>query len=292
MPVRLAAVDRAAYVQGLRDCSPSIVALCSWGLVTGIAMSKSVLTMPQALAMSLLVYAGSSQLAVLPLMAAKLPLWTILLTAAMVNLRFLIFSAGLAPQFAYLSFWRRLALGYFNGDIVYLLFQRRLFAHGHVLGKQAYFWGMATVTWASWQVSSIAGILLASVFPDDWGLSLAGTLALVPLIVSAVANRSTLAAVVVAAIVALAALDLPYRLGLVLAVLAALAAGSVADLIVEQTGRRRAHTRAAMADGAETAAGIADANGVAGANEDTAGTASARAVESRDKPPPSKESTG
>lgn len=88
-------------------------------------MSKSVLTLPQALAMSLLCYAGSSQLAVLPLLAAKLPVWTVLLTAAMVNLRFVIFSVGLAPHFSYLSMWRRISLGYFNGDVIYLLFVKR-----------------------------------------------------------------------------------------------------------------------------------------------------------------------
>ena len=43
------------------------------------------MTLWQASAMSLLVYA--SQLAVLPLLTAKLPIWTILLTAAMVNTR-------------------------------------------------------------------------------------------------------------------------------------------------------------------------------------------------------------
>ena len=75
-------------------------------------MSKSVLTVGQATVMSLLVYAGSSQLAVLPLFAAKLPLWTILLTAAMVNIRFVIFSAGLTPHFAHLPMWRRLCLLY------------------------------------------------------------------------------------------------------------------------------------------------------------------------------------
>lgn len=239
MSARFSAVDRTAYVQGLRDCSPTIVALASWGLVTGIAMSKSVLTVPQAIAMALFVYAGSSQLAVLPLIAAKLPIWTILLTAAMVNLRFLIFSAGLAPHFAYHPFIRRLAIGYFNGDIVYLLFQKRAFATGYVPGKEAYFWGMATVTWLSWQISSVAGIVLASLFPDNWGLELAGTLALVPLIVAAIATRSTLVAVSVAAVVALVAIDLPYRLALPLAVLAALAAGSMADLVVEHADFRR-----------------------------------------------------
>src|SRR6267378_1557660 len=221
MLARLSDVDRRAFQQGLRDYSPTLMAIFSWGLVTGIAMSKSVLTVPQALGMSLAVYAGSSQLAVLPLFAAKLPLWTILLTAAMVNLRFVIFSAGLAPHFAYLPLHRRLVLGYFNGDIIYLMFQKRNFPTGYQPGKEAFFWGMAAASWSSWQVSSIVGILLASLFPDNWGLELAGTLALIPLIVSAIATRSTLAAVGVASVIALLTLDLPYRLSLPLAVAAA-----------------------------------------------------------------------
>jgi predicted branched-subunit amino acid permease len=251
MLARLSPTDRSAFLDGARAYSPAITAIVSWGLVTGVAMSKSVLTIPEALAMSVLVYAGSSQLAVLPLLAAKLPIWTVLLTAAMVNLRFVIFSAGLAPHFSYLSFWRRLVLGYFNGDIGYLLFQKQSFAPGYVPGKEAYFWGMAVVSWTAWQASSILGILLASLVPDKWGLELAGTLALVPLIVAAIANRSTLAAVVVACIVALACIDLPYRLGLPLAVFAAIGAGSVVDVIVERAQARRPGARAARGQAAD-----------------------------------------
>ncbi|GAB2903702.1 AzlC family ABC transporter permease [Paraburkholderia jirisanensis] len=236
---RLSETDRRAFHEGFRTYSPTIMAILSWGLVTGIAMSKSVMTVPQALGMSLLVYAGSSQLAVLPLLAAKLPLWTVLLTAAMVNTRFVIFSAGLAPHFAYLPLRRRLLVGYFNGDVIYLLFQKKNFATGYVPGKEAFFWGMAVASWVSWQVSSIIGILLASLFPDNWGLSLAGTLALIPIMVSAIATRSTLAAVAVAGIVSLLAFDLPYRLALPLAVIAAIVAGSMADLMVEHADLRR-----------------------------------------------------
>lgn len=240
---RLSDPNRRAFLDGVHTFSPAVLATFSWGLVTGIAMTKSVLSVPQALGMSLAVYAGSSQLAVLPLFAAKLPLWTILLTAAMVNLRFVIFSAGLAPHFSYLPLWRRLVLGYFNGDIIWLMFSKRNFATGFQPGKEAFFWGLAATSWSSWQVSSIAGILLASLFPDDWGLELAGTLALIPLIVSAIATRSTLAAVAVASVVALLAFDLPYRLGLPLAVFAALAAGACADVIIGRTTQRKEATR-------------------------------------------------
>ena len=47
----------------------------AWGLVTGIAMVKGGLSVPLAVLMSLTVYAGSAQLASLPLMAAAAPMW-------------------------------------------------------------------------------------------------------------------------------------------------------------------------------------------------------------------------
>lgn len=244
MSRRLSEVDRHAFRQGLRDYSPTLMAIFSWGLVTGIAMSKSVLTLPQALGMSVAVYAGSSQLAVLPLFAAKLPVWTILLTAAMVNTRFVIFSAGLAPHFSYLPLWRRMLIGYFNGDIIYLLFQKKSFPVGFQPGKEAYFWGMAIASWASWQVSSVIGILLASLFPDNWGLGLAGTLVLLPIMVSAIVTRSTAVAVGIAGVVSLLAFDLPYRLALPLAVITAIVAGSITDSIVERADLRRIRQRA------------------------------------------------
>jgi predicted branched-subunit amino acid permease len=231
---RLSDTNRRSFFEGVRTFYPAFWATFAWGLVTGVAMVKSVLTVPQSLGMSFAVYAGSSQLAVLPLFAAKLPLWTVLLTAAMVNLRFVIFSAGLAPHFSYLSLKRRLLLGYFNGDIIYLMFSKRNFSTGFQPGKEAFFWGLAVSSWTSWQVSSVLGIVLASQIPDNWGLELAGTLALIPLIVSAIATRSTLAAVAVASIVALLAFDLPYRFGLPLAVFAALIAGTIADVIAER----------------------------------------------------------
>jgi predicted branched-subunit amino acid permease len=243
----LSDLNRRALFDGFKAYSPSLAAMLSWGLVTGIAMSKSALSLPQALGMSLLVYAGSAQLAVLPLLAAKLPVWTVLLTAAMVNTRFVIFSAGLAPHFSYLGFWRRTAIGFLNGDILYLLFMRRGFAPGHVPGKEAFFLGMGIMGWVGWQVSSIAGILLASLFPDSWGLELAGTLALIPIMMSAINSRSALAAFVVASVTALLAFDLPYRLGLPLAVLAALGAGMASDALAEHADLRRIRRRGAPA---------------------------------------------
>ncbi|MBO4121403.1 AzlC family ABC transporter permease [Cupriavidus gilardii] len=235
---RFPRAERAGFLAGARRFAPSLPATFSWGLVTGVAMSKSVMTVPEAIGMSLLVYAGSAQLAVLPLFAAGMPLWTIWLTAAVVNLRFVIFSAALQPHFSYLPLWRRTLLGSFNGDLHFVFFMQRYQTPGYEPGKEGYFWGMALINFVMWQVSSLAGILLASLFPDSWGLALAGTLALIPVMVSTINSRSTLMAVAVSAVLALFFFDLPYRLGLVVAVVGAIAAGMASDQLAARATLR------------------------------------------------------
>lgn len=242
---RFAEVERNAFLDGARFFAPSLPAVFSWGLVTGVAMSKSALTVPEAIGMSLLVYAGSAQLAVLPLFAAGMPIWTVWLTAAVVNLRFVIFSAALQPHFNYLPAGRRTLLGFFNGDLHFVYFMQRYTEPGYVPGKEGYFWGMALSNCATWQVSSVIGILLASLFPDSWGLALAGTLALIPVMIATINSRSTLMAVVVSAVVALLCFDLPYRLALVLAVVAAIAAGMASDEMAARATLRGIRARKA-----------------------------------------------
>ena len=70
-------------------------------------MIKSGLTLPLAMLMSLAVYAGSAQLAALPLIAAGAPL-VIWATAACMNLRFVIFSAHWHKYFGHLPRTQRL----------------------------------------------------------------------------------------------------------------------------------------------------------------------------------------
>src|SRR5471030_2180444 len=65
--------DEAAWRDGLRDGVPTLFGIGAWGLVVGVAMVKTGLTVTQALGMTLLVFAGSAQLASLPLILAHAP---------------------------------------------------------------------------------------------------------------------------------------------------------------------------------------------------------------------------
>jgi len=51
---------------GLRDLAPQSPGIAAWGLMTGVAMVKSGMSVFEAVAMTLMVFAGSSQLASIP----------------------------------------------------------------------------------------------------------------------------------------------------------------------------------------------------------------------------------
>ncbi len=239
-----AAREKDAFWDGVRISAPTMPGLVAWGAVTGMVMVQSGLSVWQAILMTVMVYAGSAQLAVLPLIVAGAPVWLIFLTALLVNFRFIIFSAVIGPHFSHLHWTRRLWYGYFNADLVMAFFPQRFPQHTLTkpVGKLGYFTGLAMPTWASWQLGSMVGIMLASQIPRDWGIGFTGTLVLLGLTIPLIINRATLAGVIVASIVAVAAAGLPYRLGLVVAMLAGIAAAVAVDRMTSQpTGQPTGH---------------------------------------------------
>ena len=229
---------RAALLDGMRVVAPALVALAAWGLVTGVAMVKSGLTQWQALGMSLAMFAGSAQLAALPLIAAGAPVWVVLVTTAVVNLRFVIFTAGLYPYFRHLPLGKRMALGYVTGDVSFALSVSRwamqpLPPRGAT--EQTWFYlGICSGTWVVWQSSSVAGIFLGAGIPAGWGLDFVAILALVALVLPMIAGLPTIAGALVAGVVAVLAAGAPLKLGLVVAVIAGIGAAMSVDLLQDR----------------------------------------------------------
>lgn len=228
--------DKRAFREAFRISAPTMTGICAWGMVTGMAMVKSGLTVWQALGMTFLVFAGSAQLASLPLIAANAPVWVVFVTALVVNLRFVIFAAALAPHFAHAPWYKRVWYGYFNADVMMALFPRRFPSSTmhQPEGKVGFFTGVAYPNWCAWQAGSVAGIVLASQIPESWGIGFAGTLALLAVMIPLIINSAALAGVVVASVVAIATASLPYRLGLLLAVLFGMAVAMAVDTVLDR----------------------------------------------------------
>lgn len=214
-------IDRTAYREGVKAMTPLGLAITVWGVVTGVAMVNAGLTIPAALVMTFTVFAGSAQLAVMPLLATGAPLPIVWVTALLVNLRFVIFAAASRRSFMHLPWPQRLLASYLNGDLGFALFSRK-FANAEEHGNPeqwGYFYGLAFVNWVVWQAGSVIGFFVGGLMPSDWGFELAAYLALLAVLIPMVVRMPALAGVVTTAAVAVLAVRLPMRLGLLLAVL-------------------------------------------------------------------------
>lgn len=237
-PAHLRRERAAAFRQGVHAIAPALIATGTWGMVTGVAMVKSGLTESMALAMTLLMYAGSAQLTSLPLIATGAPIWLIFAAGCVVNLRFVIFGAALHPYFRHLSWPKRLGLGYFTTDMGFVLFMPR-FGDATVRGTREQLWfflGTIVPGWLMWQSSSVLGIYLGSMVPSTWSLDFAAVLALMAITVPLVNSKPMVISVLAAGIVAWVGQPLPLRLGLAAAVIA----GIVAGIWAEHYFKRRA----------------------------------------------------
>jgi predicted branched-subunit amino acid permease len=179
--------------------------------------------------MSLVVFAGSAQLAVLPLLGSGAPVWVVWATALCVNLRFVIFSAQWRPYFRPYPRAMRMALAYFNADLNFVIFMKHHPEPKPLPEQLPFVWGGVVANWGAWQAASVAGMLLADVIPPQWGLAFAGTLALLGLTCSLLIDRASWVAAAVAGCAAVAAYALPLKLNILVAIAAAVAAGLLID---------------------------------------------------------------
>lgn len=239
---RAAATDlmrRPLFREGAVEAIPMAIGIAAWGLVAGVAMAKSGMGVPLAILMSILVYAGSAQIASLPLIAAGAPMWVVWVTTLCISLRFMAFSFHYRPYFAHLPRRQRVALSFVAGDSSFALFIRRFPEPVPGVRHEDYFLGGALTTFGVWQVSIITGILMGHGIPPSWNLGFAGTMALLALTCTQLRNPVTSVAAVVAGCAAVAAYALPLRLNIIVAIAAAVAVGVLADRVATFRGKAK-----------------------------------------------------
>lgn len=230
------------YRRGLNDQMAVAAGIAAWGLMTGVAMVQSGLSVIEAVLMTVFVYAGSAQLAAIPLLAGGAPMWVIMATALCVNLRFVVFSAHLRPHMMHLPRWERIFTGYLTGDLTYAYFARR-YAHApqdeaEAVAQQAYLLGNCAINYGAWMLASLLGVALANAVPPAWGLGFAGILALVGVACSMVDSPLRGVAAVVASAAAVVAWALPLKLNILVAI-----ATAVTICLVMEAADRGGSTR-------------------------------------------------
>lgn len=88
---------REAFMQGVRALIPLSPGVVPFGLLTGVMAINMGLSPGTTMGMTLLFYSGSAQMVALQLLHTGVVPLAIVVTALVINLRFIMYSASLAP---------------------------------------------------------------------------------------------------------------------------------------------------------------------------------------------------
>jgi 4-azaleucine resistance transporter AzlC len=228
----------AAFVSGAKAIVPVLLALTPFGVAFGTTAMGSGLPIPEALAMSVFVFAGAAQLAMVPLISAGASVAIVVLTVLVINMRLTLYSASLAPHFGRLpARWKSL-LSYLLTDQAYAATITR-FDDGEMEepDKRWYYLGVALAIWVTWQAATMLGVFLGGWISEDWSLDFISPLIFIALALPAIKDRMTGAAALSAGGTALLAAAMPMNLGLITAALVGVLGGLVAESVAERMRR-------------------------------------------------------
>ncbi len=162
---------RSARRRLLLDTFGIAVSVAAFGLVFGLAARNAGFSPIEAVASSVLVFAGASQFAAAGYIAAGLPWAPIVVLTFFLNARHLLYSASLAPRFREIPLPRRIAMSHFLTDEAFALSA----AHFHRLGRidvPGYWIAAILGVFLPWNVATVAGVLLGGAIPDPSRLGL------------------------------------------------------------------------------------------------------------------------
>jgi predicted branched-subunit amino acid permease len=222
---------RADLRAGARAVAPMLVGVIPFGLVAGATPVNDGLGGGVAVGLSVIVFAGASQLAATDVLGSGGSALVAAMAAWTINLRLLLYSASLAPHLARERLRTRLWIAYLLTDQAYAVCVSRWGADDDPDRRVPYYLGAALLLWASWQLSTIAGVVVGATVSDEVPLEFAVPLVFLVLLVPAITGRPAATAAAVGGLGAVVAAELGAgSLSLMVGAIAGIAAGTLAEL--------------------------------------------------------------
>lgn len=230
---------KSAYWAGVRDGAPFILMAVPFATLFGVIATDAGLTLAQAMGFTILVIAGAAQFAALQMMVENASIAFVLLAALAVNLRMAMYSASLVQYLGPAPLWQRACIAYLNFDQTYIQSVARYETRPEmaVADRVAYFLGVATPITPFWFGMTFVGVVAGQAIPEAWALDFIMPIMFLAMVAPMLKSLAHVAAAAMSMAVALALVNLPAGIGLLIAAGAAMLTGALVEVWMERRAR-------------------------------------------------------
>jgi len=213
------------FLSGVKAELPLMIGVVPFGMIYGILALSAGLPASAAQAMSVIIFAGSSQFVSAQLFSLSVPAVINIFTVGVINLRHTLYSASIAPYLQKLPNRWKWSLGYLLTDEAYAVSIIHYQEKDDGRNKHWFFLGAGLTLWTTWQLSTAVGVFLGASVPASWSLDFTLALTFIALTVPYLKDRASLGAALSGGVIAVIAFNLPLKLGLLVAAIIGILVG-------------------------------------------------------------------
>ncbi len=224
----------ADFREGFAEMLPACVGLTPFGLVTGVGAAAAGAGFAGTMGMSAIIFSGAAQILASQLLAQGAPVAVVILTCFVAGLRFLMYSAAMAPYFKPLPPRWQNTLAFLLTDQAFASSIRRFNAKDDPRGGALHFLGGGLALWAMWMITNAIGYFAGNLIPPAWSLDFAVPLCFIALVAPLLRDAPLIVAALVGGVAVIALDGMPMKLNLIVAGVLGIAAGTLADFARER----------------------------------------------------------
>jgi len=208
--------------KGFLDVIPLAIPVIPFGIIYGVVAIEIGLSPLVAFCMSFIIFAGSSQIAFTQLFSTGASPLIMIGSVAVINSRHFLYGTVLSQYLNKLNCYWKIILAYLMTDQAFSV-SLSYFKKNH--NKKNYHFhmlGSGFTLWFLWQLSTLAGIVLGNIVPEQLGLTFAIPLTFLSLIISELRKKNHLIVIVVSGLASLVLYDFPFKIYIIVSTFLAL----------------------------------------------------------------------
>ncbi len=218
--------------KGITDVSPLMIPVVPFGIIFGVIGMELGLSAYMTFGMSVIIFGGASQIVLLQLFSGGASSLVTITSVGAVNSRHLLYGAVFSEYLSHLKLSWKVILSYILIDQAFAVsntyFKKNKeneFKHYHLLGA-------GFTCWTVWQISTVLGIVLGSVIPEELGLSFTISLTFLALLINDFRKFKNIIVMLVSGIVATIGYNtIPFQAYIIVAALSGLLVATLLTLI-------------------------------------------------------------
>ena len=172
------------FFQGVIDVLPLLIPVVPFGIIFGAIGIELGFGPYLTYATSIIIFSGASQIVILQLLSAGASSLVAVTSSSVVSTRHLLYGTVLSQHLNNLSIFWKITLSYLLTDQAFAVSNEYFKKNVNSKTKHYHLAGSGFTLWIFWQLTTIIGIILGSIVPNELGLTFTIPLTFLALLVN------------------------------------------------------------------------------------------------------------